>query len=246
MTSHTAKATRGSDPHPARPRGGRPSRAVAEQLREHILDVATEMLLTHGYGATSIEAIARRARVSKRTFYHRFPDKPALMSAVVVRLIDSLRPTADVALIEGRGLEQILVHLASLILRAALTPRVLQLHRLIVAESQRFPELAAAVAMAGGRQEAVTLISELLVRHGRSAAVKATDATFAAQQFLQMIVSLPQMRAIGLGAPMKPAELDVWARNTVTLFLNGFKNQTNRSTPPGPPGVAVRIKARPA
>ena len=44
---------------------------------------AMDLLLTHGYGATSIEAIARRARVSKRTFYHRFPDKPALTSAVI-------------------------------------------------------------------------------------------------------------------------------------------------------------------
>src|SRR5947208_875980 len=58
-------------------RGGRPSREQAARLGERILDVATHLFLSHGYGATSIEAVARRARVSKRTFYHRFPDKPA-------------------------------------------------------------------------------------------------------------------------------------------------------------------------
>jgi AcrR family transcriptional regulator len=221
MPSGRSKPHRGTDTAIAAPRAGRPSRDAALQLRERILDVATELLFTHGYGATSIEAIARRARVSKRTFYQRFPDKPALISAVVVRLIDSLRPPANIPLIEGEGLEQILVHLGSLILHAALTPRVLQLQRLIVAESGRFPDLAAAVAKAGGRQEAVAIISELLLRDQRGAPLSAAQAGFAAHQFLQMIVSLPQLRAIGLGAPMKPAELDAWVRDTVALFLEG-------------------------
>jgi TetR/AcrR family transcriptional regulator, mexJK operon transcriptional repressor len=47
-------------------RGGRPSHAQALQLRERILDVATELFLTEGYGTTSIEAVAERAGVSKR------------------------------------------------------------------------------------------------------------------------------------------------------------------------------------
>lgn len=224
--------TEGAQRHPPKPRAGRPSRDAALQLREHILEVATDSLLTHGYGATSIEAIARRAGVSKRTFYHRFPDKAALLTAVVARLIAGLRPPADVPLIQGQGLEEILVRLAALILHAALTPRALQLHRLIVAESQRFPELAAAVAEAGGRQEAVTLISNLLLRHTRNAAMGASEAAFAAQQFLQMIVSLPQLRAIGLGEPMAPAELEDWTRRTVGLFLGGFDNPASGGTPP--------------
>lgn len=215
--------TKAAKPIRRRPRAGRPSRDASLRLREHILDVASELLLTHGYGATSFETIARQARVSKRTLYDRFPDKPALMRAVVVRLIDSLRPAAHEPLIEGQALEQILVHLAVLVLRAALTPRALALHRLIVAESHRFPELPGAVATAGGRQEAVTLISDLLRRHSGRDSISNADAQFAAQQFLQMIVSLPQLRAIGFGGAMTPAELDSWARRTVGLFLRGFQ-----------------------
>lgn len=228
MTPRNASSTQRSDQPPAKPRVGRPSREAAEKLRERILGVATEMLLTEGYGATSIEAIAQRARISKRTLYHRFPDKQALTRAVVVGLIDGLRPPVDVPLIEGSRLEDILVRLASLILRAALAPRALQLHCLIVAESKRFPELAAAVATAGGREEAVKLISELLLRFRKTTRPGAVDAVFAARQFLQMIVSLPQLRAIGLGAPMTPAELDDWTRRTVALFLNGFDEPGSR------------------
>jgi TetR/AcrR family transcriptional repressor of mexJK operon len=236
MTRSNPKRSGKTDQPPASPRVGRPSREAAALLRERILDVATEMLLTRGYGATSIEAIAQRARVSKRTLYHRFPDKQALTSAVLVRLIDSLRPPADVPMIEGRNLEDILVRLATLILRGALSPRALKFHRLIVAESERFPDLAAAVAEAGGREEAVKLISGLLLRFREKARPEAADADFAAQQFLQMIVSLPQLRAIGLGAPMTAVELDDWTRRTVALFLNGF-GKAGKSSRAGRPGA---------
>ena len=223
MATRGARPKAKASPRRRSVRAGRPSREAAHQLREHILQVATQLLLAQGYGATSIEEVARQARVSKRTIYDRFADKPELMRAVVVHLIDSLRPAAEEPLIQGENLEQILVRLAALILRAALTPRALALHRLIVAESQRFPELASAIATAGGRQEAVALIGGLLMRHGAQGELKAPDAQFAAQQFLQMVVSLPQLRAIGFGSRMTAAELDAWAKRSVALFLRGIR-----------------------
>lgn len=217
MTGPVPDAAAGS----ARPRGGRPPREASARLRERLLDVATEMLLTQGYGPTSIEAVAARAGVAKRTFYHRFEDKAALMTAVVARLIDGLRPPAGVPLIEGADLRQILLRLAGLILRAALAPTALALHRLIVAEAQRFPDLARAVAQAGGRNEAVRIIGELLQRHAPG--LQSGPAEFAAQQFLQLVVSVPQMRAMGLGQPMSAEELEAWTRASVELFLGGFE-----------------------
>jgi hypothetical protein len=43
------------------------------------------------------------------------------------------------------------------------------------------------------------------------------------RNFLQMVISVPQRRAIGLGPPMKPTELDALARDVVNLFLNGCR-----------------------
>ena len=198
-------------------RGGRPPREQAAQLGEHILDVATELLLTGGYGATSIEAIARRAGVSKRTFYARFADKPALMSAVVVRLIEHLKPPGGAIRIDGATLEERLRALAALIVDAAVSPQALELHRLVVAESKRFPELAVAVERAGGRQLAVEIIGGLL------APLPAAEAQIAAEHFLQMVVSEPRQRALGLGHPMTAAERAAWATQAVAIFLNGYR-----------------------
>ena len=207
---------------PAR-RGGRPSKDEAEKLGERILEVATPLFLSHGYGATSIEAVARHARISKRTFYHRFPDKPALFSAVVHRIIGQLRPPAGVPLLDGGDLREILERLAAMILNAALTPQAVALHRLIVGESGRFPKLAAVVNREGAAEAAIGLVAGVLEREKRAAGLVIDNPRFAAEQFLYMVLALPQRRAAGLGVPMTKAEVDAWGRNVVNLFLNGCR-----------------------
>ncbi len=204
-------------------RGGRPSRAAALQLRDRILEVATELFLTEGYGSTSIEAVAVRARISKRTFYHRFDDKAALFAAVVHRIIEQIRPPPEVPLLEGATLQEILRRLAGLILRAALSPQAIALHRLITAESARFPNLVRAVYDDGWAQEATVLIGDLLCRELRDPRLTIERRNFAAAQFLHMVVALPQRRIMGLGVPMTPRELDAWADDAVNLFLNGCR-----------------------
>jgi TetR/AcrR family transcriptional regulator, mexJK operon transcriptional repressor len=207
----------------ARRHGGRPSHVQALQLRERILEVATELFLTEGYGATSIEAVAERAGVSKRTFYHRFNNKAALFAAVVHRIIEQIRPPPGVPLLEGATLHKILRRLAGLILRAALSPQAIALHRLVTAESLRFPNLTRAVYDEGWAREATALIGDLLARELRGTRLTAELRSFAAMQFLHMLVTLPQRRIMGLGLPMTPRELEAWAESAVNLFLNGCR-----------------------
>ena len=205
-------------------RGGRPSRSHSQQLGERILDVATQLFLAHGYGATSIEAVAQRARISKRTFYHRFPDKAALFSAVVHRIIERLRPPAGAPLFdEGSDLRAILEQLAALIVRAALSPQAIALHRLIVGESGRFPKLAATVNREGADEEAIRFIAGVLEGEARAGRLKLDDPKFAAEQFLYMVMAIPQRRATVLHEEMSPRELDAWAHQVVNLFLNGCR-----------------------
>lgn len=209
---------------PSPRRGGRPSRAHAQQLGERILDVATRLFTSHGYGATSIEEIARSARISKRTFYHRFRDKPEIFVAVVHRIVDRLRPPADFPLLEG-SVEKILQRLAGLILRAALSPEAIALHRMLIAESGKFPKLAALVTDRGVSKEAIRFIAGVLEREAQAGTLALDNPTFAAQQFLYMTIALPQRRAMGFGASMTSREIDAWAGDVVNLFLNGCRSR---------------------
>ena len=205
--------------------GGRPSREASERLGEAILDAATAMLLDRGFGATSIDALAANLRISKRTFYHRFPDKEALFAAVVHRIIVRLRPAAGTPIVVDGDLRTILERLATLILNAALSPHAIALHRLIVAESTRFPELAAVLAREGAAEEAVRLIAGVLEREKAAGRIALDDCEFAARQFLQMVIALPQRRAMGLGPRMTKREIAQWPRQVTDLFLNGCRRQ---------------------
>jgi AcrR family transcriptional regulator len=211
-------------------RGGRPSRAAALELRDRILEVAAELFLTEGYGSTSIEAVAGRAGISKRTFYHRFDDKAALFAAVVHRIIAQIRPPPEVPLLEGATLQDILTRLAGLILQAALSPRAIALHRLVIAESVRFPNLVRAVHDDGGAQEATALIGDLLARDLPAPHLSVELRGFLAAQFLYMVVAVPQRRMMGLGVPMTQNELDAWAAHTANLFLNGCRGLAGSSS----------------
>ena len=213
-----------------RRRGGRPPRLEAEQIRDRILDVATPLFLSQGYGATSFEEVAKSARMSKRTVYSRFRDKAELFGAVVHRLVERLRPpnATPEQFFEGGSLETILQRLGRLILRAALSPPALALQRVILAEATRFPELAMAVNREGARGEAVRAISALLRREVSAGSLSISDTEFAADQFLFMLVAGPQRRALGLGVAMTEGELDAWSRDTVGLFLNGCRGAAAR------------------
>jgi AcrR family transcriptional regulator len=199
-------------------------------LRDRILEVATEQFLTEGYGSTSIEAVAGRARISKRTFYHRFDDKAALFAAVVHRIIEKARPPPGMPLLEGTTLQEILRRLAGLLLRAALSPQAIALHRLVTAESVRFPNLVRAVYDEGWVQQATALIGDLLSRELRDPRLTVELRSFAAEQFLHVVVALPQRRIMGLGVPMTPGEIDAWADNAVNLFLNGCRGLSGASS----------------
>jgi AcrR family transcriptional regulator len=204
-----------------RPRGhgGRPSRLASAQLSDRILDVATALFLGDGYGATSIEAVAKRAGISKRTFYHRFRGKEVLFEAVVRRLIERWTPPIDAALFERASLAQMLRGTADHMLGVALTPEALALHRIVIAEATRFPGLARILHELGAAV-GIERIARVLEPRIASGELRAIDPTFAAEQFILMVVSGPRRRALGLGAPLSLPELRD-ARPCVGLFSRG-------------------------
>ena len=207
-----------------RPRGpgGRPSRLQSAQLSERILDVATGLFLGDGYGATSIEAVARRAHISKRTFYHRFRGKEALFEAVVRRLIERWMPRFEAELPASASLVETLHRTAELMLKAALTPEALALHRVAIAEATRFPALARILHDLGAAA-GIERIARHLEAGIAGGEIRSIDARFAAEQFIMMVVTVPRRRALGLGAPFGPAERQGWIDATVALFIDGCR-----------------------
>lgn len=201
---------------------GRPTVADAAARAEHILAIATGAFLAEGYAAASIETIAARAGVAKRTLYARWPGKPALFRAVLERLmrrwLASPGPPPD----EARGLEAALMWTARRALAVALEPEALALHRLMIAESGRFPELADMVRQSGAAA-GVARVAGLLAGEMAAGRLAPLDPGVAAEQFLHLVLTGPQRRALGLGPAFDAAALEQWARGAVSLFLDGCR-----------------------
>lgn len=58
----------------------------SEATKRALLDVAREAFSRQGFQETSVEEIARGARVTRGAFYHHFADKLALFDAVVIEM----------------------------------------------------------------------------------------------------------------------------------------------------------------
>ncbi len=88
-----------------------------ERSRQRVLRAALEELAIVGYGAFTIESVARRSGVAKSTIYRHWPGKPALILDAMETL--NVQPggdatTSDVMPPTARGrIEQLIDHLAT-------------------------------------------------------------------------------------------------------------------------------------
>lgn len=117
-------------------------KAGAFLKREQILQGATRVFLQHGYAGTSMDRVAAEAGVSKQTIYSHFQDKEGLFTALIERVT-----TRQLKLEFGsepfQGEPAILLRrIAQGYLTKMVDQEFIDLFRVVVAESARFPELA--------------------------------------------------------------------------------------------------------
>jgi len=72
------------------PRTPRQYEAIRARRRKAIIAAALRLFATRGVETTSMEQIARRARISKGLIYNHFPSKKALLKAVAMRGVEEL------------------------------------------------------------------------------------------------------------------------------------------------------------
>lgn len=197
-------------------------------VRKHraILDAATEVFLARGYLGTNMDEIAALSAVSKQTVYKHFASKEALFVEIVTSMT---RAAGDVVhdqmpgYVAGSDLAAYLTTYAHRQLSVVLTPRIMQLRRLVIGEVPRFPELARAL-YEGGPRRAVGMLAALFERLAADGLIDIDDPVTAATQFNWMVMSVPLNQAMLLGddAIPKSAELKRHAAQGVRLFLRAY------------------------
>jgi AcrR family transcriptional regulator len=194
--------------------------------RKAILDAATEVFLKSGYLGTNMDEIAALSGVSKQTVYKHFSSKEALFIEIVTSMTDNAGDVVrnEVAeLDEGGDVAEYLVDYAYRQLKVVLTPRIMQLRRLVIGEVSRFPELAK-VLYERGPARALATLGAMFERLAARGLLTIEDPAVAASHFNWLVMSAPLNQAMLLGdeAIPKPAELRRHAAEGVRVFLAAY------------------------
>jgi AcrR family transcriptional regulator len=195
--------------------------AKREDRRDAILDVAYECFVAEGYGATSMSTIAAELGGSKGTLYNYFKSKDELFGALVRRSCSRLREQIESHSGEG-DVRQQLAMMAEDLINHLLSPEALAIHRLVVSEGERFPELARLFYEAGPKA-GIARTSEVLKGLMARGALRVGDPLVAAQQFKDLALSgLHTLRLWGVIEDPSPAERTRRAEIAADTFLRGY------------------------
>jgi len=126
-------------PHSNSPRWQRRAEARPQEL----LDAALDEFVTCGYAATRLEAVARRAGVSKGTLYLYYENKAELFKAVVrAALVVNLDAAERVASGSGDSSRELLTRFMTEFTRRVSSSPLSGIPKLVMAEAGNFPEIA--------------------------------------------------------------------------------------------------------
>lgn len=124
---------------------GRPTLEMQAKHEAYVLDIAFKEFLSHGFKGTSLDAIARRAKISRATLYKRHHGKEGLFLDVSRYAVERLHFDLHSVKTNGRPpavLEEFLMRAYE----AATQPEIIAIVRMAVAEQRNFPTLALTIS----------------------------------------------------------------------------------------------------
>jgi TetR/AcrR family transcriptional regulator of autoinduction and epiphytic fitness len=191
---------------------------LTDRKREAIVQAALVEFRTHGFEPTSMDKIAARADVSKRTVYNHFPSKDALFIDILARLWDNCRALMDLPYSRDLPLREQLLKLINSKMDMLRDASFLDLARVAIAEAIHSPERA---------QEMVTRLNERMqgvVNWVRAAQadgrLKAGDPNFLANQMQGLLRTFAFWPQITHGEPPLSEEMkQLVTVSTVDMFL---------------------------
>src|SRR5262245_22418153 len=184
---------------------GRPRQLEESERRRRLIEAAEKIFVEMGYSAANVDDIARRAAMSKKTLYQVFPTKGSLFAAVIESRRAVLSAMIDLERGDAaRSPEDVLRRFLKQMARFVLAPRQAALYRLVIAESQRAPELANAFYQEGPNKACSGLSNWLAVQHERNV-LFVPDPAVAARMLFSMVIAEQQMRLL-IGEIREPDE----------------------------------------
>jgi TetR/AcrR family transcriptional repressor of mexJK operon len=192
-----------------------------QRKRRQVLDAAAGLFMAQGYGATSMDAVARAAGVSKATLYAYFAGKDELFAAIVGEACTRHAEASGAG--HGEDAADVRAALGAIgrsYLAFLVRDDVMAIYRVVMAEGPRFPELGHAF-FASGPRKILAWLSGWVRQRQAQGALGLGEAEMMAEQFLALLRTSGFMRRI-LGLPEEKTSIDATVDAAVATFLAAF------------------------
>jgi TetR/AcrR family transcriptional regulator of autoinduction and epiphytic fitness len=198
-----------------------PKTRLTDKKRADIVRAAAAEFQARGFDGTSMDQIAARAEVSKRTVYNHFPSKDELFQEIIAELTARSSSTESFSFDETDTLDEQLTTIGAAILEAMAGDDFINLARVVLSRFLHSPELAARIHK-GHKPFRVGLINWLDAASDRGC-LKVADADKAAMQFVALLNSSALWPQVLAGQPpLTPEERAAVVRSTVSMFLDHY------------------------
>jgi TetR/AcrR family transcriptional repressor of mexJK operon len=188
---------------------------IDEAKTEAILDAALALFSEKG-ALASMDAIARRAGVSRQTLYNRFPSKVEIGRALAARRSDAI----SAPLRTGGDPETVLTAMAVGMLEKLLANQAGASMRGVALMSPNDPELAQAIYQAGPA-EGLRRLSAWLAEQDGKGLIRVPDPDAAAEMFAGMVLGHGHLRGV-LGVAHPDFDRQTRAAEAARRFLRAF------------------------
>jgi len=195
---------------------------LTEKKRLDILAAAQDEFKEKGFLGASMDSLAKRAEVSKRTVYNHFPSKELLFHNIVKQLCDSSSQAVNIQYQPNKPLDEQLYRAAMSEIQLLGSECFRDLNRIAIAEFIRSPELASSTLDHLGQQkDGLHVWINDAINDGR---LKTVEADFAAQQFLGLIKASAFWPQLFLKQAFpSPEQQKMIADDAVLMFLARYK-----------------------
>jgi AcrR family transcriptional regulator len=198
-----------------------PNTTRRPEKTEKILEAAGQLFRDQGYGAVSMDQIAREAGVSKATVYAHFESKERLFAAIIehgcVTYLEGIVPAVQ----QLDDMREALTRIARSIENFLLAPKTLGIYRVIIAEGPRFPEIANAFVQ-NGPLPFLKILSEFFDCANKRGLLNVPNPRLAAHQLTWLVRGPLYMRRIlNLDLPNEPSAEDVVA-GAVEMMMKSY------------------------
>lgn len=179
-------------------------REEKRSLRQQQIEAAAyEVLEANGYGGTSMQGIAKRARASNETLYNWYGDKQGLFRALVTRNAEEVKTHLEAELQTDHGALSILGTLGPKLLDLLTGDRAVALNRAAAADSSG--ELGATLSKAG-REAVFPLLEQVLLRAREEGHLRFEHSGEAVGLYLDLLIGDQQIRRVIGRLPSPTAE----------------------------------------